>query len=100
MAYLGGGSAYSTYVSTTLVGASVAAGGAELTHATEPWAKPNQGGIVLPSPNQAAANAVYPVSWRCTTAGTVLVLWANPTAGALTPANASGANPYTFIALS
>ena len=100
MAYTGGGSAGSSYTSTTLVGASVlAATTTEITHATEPWAVVNQAGIVLSPPNAAAANSVFPVSWRCTTAGTVLIRWCNPTAGNLTPSSASGSNPYTFVVL-
>jgi hypothetical protein len=69
----------------------------ELTHATETWAKAGQYGICIGPLNGAAANSVIPGQWRCAVNGTVLLTWTNATAGNLTPANASVANPYLFL---
>jgi hypothetical protein len=90
--------ASNVWQSATLVGASVAAAtNTEISHATEAWIQVGDYGWVLPPYNAAPANSVAPISFRCTTAGTAIVKWNNPTAGALTPANASAASPYMFI---
>jgi hypothetical protein len=97
MSYGGGGSSSGPVLSTTLVGASVAAGGAEISHATETWCKAGMYGYCIGPLNGAPANAVRPGQWRCAADGTCILSWHNGTAGALTPASASGANPYLFV---
>lgn len=98
MSYAGGSGAQGNVLSTTLVGASVLASvTSEVSHATETWAKAGQYGICVGPLNGAPANEVRPGQWRCAVNGTVILSWCNPTIGALTPANASAANPYLFL---
>jgi hypothetical protein len=100
VSFAGGSSAPGAQLSTTLVGASVTAAlSQEISHATETWAQAGQYGYCIGPLNGAPANAVRPGQWRCAVAGTVILTWTNATAGNLTPANASAANPYLFICM-
>jgi len=80
----------------TITPGSIGAGGAEVTH-TGQAVDVNDSGWVFFHPSVTPANAVRPGTFRCTTAGSMIVTYVNPTAGALTPTASTATTPYWFI---
>jgi hypothetical protein len=80
----------------TITPGSIAAGGAEVSHTGQP-VDVNDTGFVFFHPSVTPANAVRPGTFRCTTAGTAIVTYVNPTAGALTPTASTATTPYLLV---
>lgn len=68
---------------------------AEVSHTSQPVVAGDVGFLMFNGAT-ALANSVRPSTFRCTTTGTLLASYINPTAGALTPTAASATAPYTL----
>jgi len=84
------------YSGTTGPGSIAANSNTEVNATSQPVDVNDQGWVMF-YPGVTPANNVRPGTFRCTTAGTAIISWNNPTAGALTPTAPTATTPYLFV---